>query len=121
MERILLKMAAQLNALDEASLMALWERFAEQVENFEPTKRWEEHVLAFGMIQTLHMKNQLFNHQLASASRMARKDGANADSSLLISLGQKKTAGAAGEDPKNLQSASAAPVRCKVLPFKPRD
>lgn len=121
MERILLKMAAQLNSLDEASLMALWERFAEQVENFEPTRRWEERVLAFGMIQALHMKNQLFNHQLASASRMSRKDGDSADSSLLISLGErKKPAGAKGL--KDSQAVGAGtPVRCKVLPFKPRD
>ena len=120
-QRVLEKMAKQLNAYDEASLMQLWQHYAMQVNDFEPTKRWEEHVLAFGMIQALHMKNQLFNHQLASASRMARKDGDNADSSLLISLGQKKPAGAAGEDPKNSQLGLNTPVRCKILPFKPRD
>jgi len=64
----LTKLARQLVAFDEASLMDLWEKYAEAVRQFEPTRRWEESVLIFGLIQAVRMKNQLFNYNL-SASR----------------------------------------------------
>lgn len=61
MEKILLKMARQLLAYDEASLLNLWEKYADQVSRFEPTKRWEEAVMVLCMIQSMRFKNQLFN------------------------------------------------------------
>ena len=61
MEKVLLKLARQLNNYDEASLLGLWERYAEQVKRFEPSKRWEEAVLILSMIQAVRFKNQLFN------------------------------------------------------------
>jgi len=69
-EKALLKLAKQLNAFDEASLMALWEKYSEAVQRFEPSKRWEEAVLVLSMIQGMRFKNQLFNHHWA-ASREA--------------------------------------------------
>ncbi|QGY40635.1 hypothetical protein GM415_11040 [Pseudodesulfovibrio cashew] len=69
MEKALLKLARQINAFDEASLMSLWEKYAEKVSRFEPTKRWEEAVLVFNLIQSTRMKNQLFNYNWAQ-SRM---------------------------------------------------
>jgi hypothetical protein len=48
--------------------MDLWEKYAEVVRRFEPTRRWEEAALIFGLIQSVRMKNQLFNYNL-SASR----------------------------------------------------
>lgn len=68
LENALVKLARQLVAFDEASLMDLWEKYAEEVRLFEPTRRWEEAVLIFGLIQSVRMKNQLFNYNL-SASR----------------------------------------------------
>ncbi|WP_051261679.1 hypothetical protein [Desulfovibrio inopinatus] len=62
MERALLKLARQLGAYDEASLMALWEKYAELVRQFEPTKRWEEAVIVLNLIQAVRFKNQLFNY-----------------------------------------------------------
>lgn len=69
MEKALVKLARQINAFDEASLMSLWEKYAEKVSHFEPTKRWEEAVLIFNLIQSTRMKNQLFNYNWAQ-SRM---------------------------------------------------
>jgi len=69
MEKALLKLARQINAYDEASLMSLWEKYAEKVRHFEPTKRWEESVLVFNLIQSTRFKNQLFNFNWAQ-SRM---------------------------------------------------
>ena len=52
----------QLDALDEASLLALWDKYAVIVSHFEPTKRWEEAALVFSFIQAKRWKNQLFNY-----------------------------------------------------------
>ncbi|AGC49605.1 hypothetical protein K9U34_01920 [Lawsonia intracellularis] len=69
MEQLLIKLARQLESLDEASLMALWEKYANIVSQFEPTKRWEEATLIFSLIQAKHMKNQLFNYNWAEQVR----------------------------------------------------
>ncbi|MFW5837897.1 MAG: hypothetical protein ACOCVM_07795 [Desulfovibrionaceae bacterium] len=69
MERLLQKIAKQINAFDEASLMALWDKYADQVSRFEPTRRWEEAAIVFGIIQAMRMKNQLFNYSWAQTSR----------------------------------------------------
>lgn len=61
-EKSLIKMARQLKTLDEASLVGLWEKYEQEVNRFEPTGRWEEAVLVFGLIQALRWKNQLFNY-----------------------------------------------------------
>ena len=61
MEKMLLKLANQLESLDEASLMALWSKYATLTSRFEPTRRWEEACLVFSLIQAKHWKNQLFN------------------------------------------------------------
>lgn len=75
MEHQLLKLARQLDAFDEASLMALWERYAEMVEHFEPTRRWEEAALVLSLIQAKRWKNQLFNHQWSSRVRNEGAEG----------------------------------------------
>ena len=67
MDRMLAKLARQLNSLDEASLMSLWGRFAAAVEHFEPTKRWEEAALCLCLCQAVRWKNQLFNHHFAAS------------------------------------------------------
>lgn len=60
-EKMLQKMAKQLAAYDEASIMALWEKYQAIVSQFQPTRQWEEAVLIFNMIQSVRWKNQLFN------------------------------------------------------------
>ena len=69
MEQLLIKMARQLDALDEASLLALWDKYAVIVSHFEPTKRWEEAALVFSFIQAKRWKNQLFNYRCIPARR----------------------------------------------------
>lgn len=73
MQRVLEKMAKQLNEYDEASLMQLWRHYASQVQEFEPTKRWEEAAVALCLIQAIHWKNQLFNYHLAATAAPADK------------------------------------------------
>ena len=61
MEKLLHKLAKQILAFDEASLANLWEKYAEIVTRFEPTRQWEEAVVVLCMIQGVRNKNQLFN------------------------------------------------------------
>lgn len=72
MEQLLLKMAKQLDDLDQASLESLWEKYATIVNSFEPTKRWEEAVLVLSFIQAKYWKNQLFNTQWAMRSKSSQ-------------------------------------------------
>ncbi len=67
MEKALLKLARQLNAYDEASLTALWDKYEAIVSEFEPTRKWEEAAVVFGMIQAVRLKNQLFNYHWADS------------------------------------------------------
>ncbi|MBG0778057.1 MAG: hypothetical protein H0S85_16645 [Desulfovibrionaceae bacterium] len=118
MEKVLLKLARQLNAFDEASLMSLWDKYAAQVQSFEPTRRWEEAALVFGFIQTLRMKNQLFNHHWAESARPkgARLTLDPSDPLFrgLEALGRPETD--SGEGPAGGHNAKQ---RAKVLRFRP--
>ena len=121
MEKVLLKMARQLNAYDEATLMSMWDKFAKQVQQFEPTRRWEEAVLAFGFIQALRWKNQLFNYHWAAESRPKAEQGPGLPPpSLMEELleplkGGKKEESDGGPSRENLGN------RAKVLSFRPRE
>ena len=72
MEKLLTRLARQLDALDEASLMSLWSKYATIASRFEPTQRWEEAVLVFSMIQAKRYKNQLFNYYWAQQAQRTR-------------------------------------------------
>ena len=64
MERLLLKIARQLNGLDEASLMALWPQYLERVHDFDGSQDWEEAAIVLSLLQAVRNKNQLFNVKL---------------------------------------------------------
>ncbi len=65
MERMLLKIARQLNGMDEASLMALWPQYLQKVQEFDGSQEWEEAAILLSLIQAVRAKNQLFNVRLA--------------------------------------------------------
>lgn len=89
MEQLLLKIARQLDSLDEASLISLWEKYATLVANFEPTKRWEEAALVFSLIQAKQWKNQLFNHHWANQVRPDRVDAPPLPSAFVLEREQE--------------------------------
>ena len=108
MEQLLLKLARQLDAMDEASLMSLWDKYAAIVSRFEPTRRWEEAALVFSLIQGKRWKNQLFNQQWA---QQARPDApGQAPAQPLFSLEGSEPQGAEVDAPQK---------RGKVLSFRP--
>ena len=106
MEKLLVRLAQQLDAIDEASLMSLWSKYATTASRFEPTKRWEEATLIFSLIQAKRWKNQLFNYHWAKQGQP---------------LG-KGSAGAVNPMPDfELEAPEQAPAasKCRVLEFKP--
>ncbi len=68
MEKVLHKLAENLNNLDEASLMSLWDDYYHRVKDFTPSKAWEEDTLILSMIQAVRWKNQLFNHHWSGSA-----------------------------------------------------
>ncbi|WP_291319678.1 hypothetical protein [Desulfonatronospira sp.] len=76
MEKVLKKLADELNSLDEASLISLWDKYYQRVQNFTPSREWEEDILILSMIQSVRWKNQLFNQCLSrqSATPSQRED-----------------------------------------------
>lgn len=72
MEHMLLKMARQLNAMDEASLMALWNKYLQRVKDFDGSKEWEEAAIVLALLQAVRGKNQLFNTKWAEREEMRR-------------------------------------------------
>ncbi|MDR2076653.1 MAG: hypothetical protein LBP61_06960 [Desulfovibrio sp.] len=110
MQRVLEKMARQLNAYDEASLMQLWQQYAMRVNNFEPTRRWEEAAIALCLIQAVHWKNHLFNYHLAST---ATPDAPEDLSSLEVFFPRKDEA--AAEEP------GRRPAKATILRFPSRE
>ena len=117
MEQMLLRLARQLDAMDESSLMALWEKYAAIVAQFEPSRRWEEASLVLSFIQGKRWKNQLFNYHWARQLQLAQQ---------LQAEGQTNSPdGAAGpgfhlEAPEAADAASASEKRrCQVLSFRP--
>jgi hypothetical protein len=120
MERMLRKMARQLNAYDEASLIALWDKYATIVERFEPTQRWEEAAVLFSLIQAVRLKNQLFNRHLAAGVEAAHGDASLAGvdkTKAWFEQNGKKTENAAGEKSELRVGDGKPKKRCKVVRF----
>lgn len=107
MEKLLLRLARQLDSLDEASLLDLWSKYATLASRFEPTQRWEEAVLVFSLIQAKHWKNQLFNFNLAQQSKPGHGPILDEELNFGFSL----------ELPK--ENKNAKTNNCRVLSFKP--
>lgn len=112
MEQLLLKLARQLDAMDEASLMSLWDKYAQAIQHFEPSERWQEAVLVLSFIQAKRWKNQLFNAQWAARTRNAA-EGAQPSGLPPQSAFSLETPDSGGEAPGQGR-------RAKVLAFAPR-
>ncbi|CAK7016978.1 MAG: hypothetical protein DELT_02276 [Desulfovibrio sp.] len=118
MERMLQKMASQLNAYDEASLIALWDKYATIVERFEPTKRWEEAAIIFSLIQAVRLKNQLFNQHLAAGLENSHADAPLPGMAKTKAWFDEKQRSVPEEESELSVSGGKPKKRCKVLRFR---
>lgn len=120
MEKALLKLAGQIVAYDEASLMDLWEKYAEEVRQFEPTRRWEESALVFGVIQAVRMKNQLFNYNLHASRQPGAGPAPGMDLMGLTAPQQQRTPAKSGPRAGRASGArQGKPKAGKLLVLRP--
>jgi len=64
LESSLDKLAQQILSLDEASLVSLWGKYKDRMENFQPSKEWEKAVIIFFLINAVRAKNEIFNQEI---------------------------------------------------------
>jgi len=65
-EKTLGHIAEKILALDEASLSSLWEKYKTRMEQFDTTKEWEKAAIIFFIINSVKVKNNIFNKQVVS-------------------------------------------------------
>ena len=63
-EKTLEGIAEKILALDEASLTSLGEKYKAKLEHFESTKEWERAAMIFFIINSVKVKNGIFNNQI---------------------------------------------------------
>lgn len=117
MEKLLARLARQLDAIDEPSLNALWGKYAALSSRFEPTQRWEEAVLIFSLIEAKRMKNQLFNYYWAQQVR-AEGEKKQPAPDKLPPLFKRDPAARPAQAPESAPSATPKHP-CRVLSFTP--
>ena len=64
LESSLDKIAENILYLDEASLTSLWEKYKAKMEHFSYSPEWEKAVIIFSIINSIRVKNAIFNEQL---------------------------------------------------------
>ena len=64
LESALDKMADNILNLDEASLSNLWNKYKKKMERFDTTKEWEKSVIIFFIINSVRVKNHIFNENI---------------------------------------------------------
>ncbi len=64
LEEALHKIAENILYLDEASLMSLWDKYKTRMENFSFSPDWEKSVVIFSIINSIRVKNAIFNEQM---------------------------------------------------------
>lgn len=109
MEHLLLKMARQLDTLDEASLASLWEKYVALAGRYEPSKRWEESVLVLSLIQAKRWKNRLFNQQWSARVRPENLDELQKAPSFSLEKKKEAQEQQAGKKAKVLSFSSKTP------------
>ncbi|MDR1658621.1 MAG: hypothetical protein LBT47_13955 [Deltaproteobacteria bacterium] len=63
-EDTLQELARRILALDEETLITLIPKYRKRMDNFEPTKEWEESVIIYFLINGLRVKNAQFNERI---------------------------------------------------------
>jgi hypothetical protein len=63
-EKALLELADKILAFDEASLAQLQEKYLKMVSDFKPTKEWEQAIVVYFMINSIRVKNKIFNQKV---------------------------------------------------------
>ncbi|HYA13282.1 MAG TPA: hypothetical protein VEF33_02975 [Syntrophales bacterium] len=73
LESSLDKLAETILNLDEASLASLWDKYKKKMENFDTTKEWEKSVIIFFIINSVRVKNHIFNENILNLQKKQGK------------------------------------------------
>ncbi len=79
-EEALLGLADRVLDFDEASLAQLQEEYLKKVSDFAPTREWEKAIVVYFMINSIRVKNKIFNEKVKtgeSATTDAAKTSKN--------------------------------------------
>lgn len=68
LEEVLERMAGQILAMDEGELAALLPSYKKVMDNFTPTRAWEKSVIIYFLINSVRVKNSLFQDELRRAA-----------------------------------------------------
>lgn len=63
-EEVLLGLADRVLDFDEASLAQLQEKYLKKVSEFSPTREWERATVVYFMINSVRVKNKIFNEKV---------------------------------------------------------
>ncbi len=73
MDRALERLADQILAFDEASLVTLREKYRLRIEQFDGTREWERAVIIYSIINAVSLKNNLFNENVLKRKKAVQK------------------------------------------------
>ena len=73
LESALEKLAETILNLDEASLISLWDKYKKKMENFDTTREWEQAVIIFFIINSVRVKNHIFNENILNLHKKHNK------------------------------------------------
>ena len=66
-EEVLLGLADRVLDFDEASLAQLQEKYLKKVSEFTPSRDWERSIVVYFLINSVKVKNKIFNEKIKSA------------------------------------------------------
>lgn len=67
-EEVLQGLADRILDFDEASLVQLQEKYLKKVSEFSPTREWENAIIVYFMINSVRVKNRIFNEKVKGAA-----------------------------------------------------
>jgi len=67
-EKVLLGLADRILDFDEASLSVLQEKYLKRVSEFTPTREWERAIVLYFLINSVRVKNKIFNERVTSSN-----------------------------------------------------
>jgi hypothetical protein len=77
-EEVLQRLADRILDFDEASLVQLQEKYLKKVSEFSPTREWENAIIVYFMINSVRVKNRIFNEKVKGS---AERDGSRSSKS----------------------------------------
>lgn len=70
-EKALQSIAERILDFDEASLVHLQEKYLKKVSEFTPTREWEKAIVVYFLINSVRVKNRIFNEKVKGAAAHA--------------------------------------------------